>query len=42
MRQNSTTQQSRFKDAPWFPRNNEVCMVGGAGGIGRYICISHL
>ena len=37
MRQRDTTQQSRFKDAPWFPKNNEICMVGGAGGIGSQV-----
>lgn len=34
---------NRFKDASWFPKDGEeiYTIVGGAGGIGRYICISH-
>lgn len=39
MRQ-TNSQQSRFKDAPWFPKNNEICLVGGAGGIGSWLCFS--
>lgn len=30
-------QRSRFSDAPWFPKNNEKCLIGGAGGIGSYL-----
>ncbi len=28
-------QHSRFSDAPWYKKTNEMVMVGGAGGIGR-------
>jgi hypothetical protein len=30
-------QQSRFKDAPWIPQNNESVFIGGAGGIGSWV-----
>lgn len=30
-------QQARFKDAPWFPKNQEAVFVGGAGGIGSWV-----
>lgn len=32
-----TRQYDRFKDAPWFPQHDEMCMVGGAGGIGSWL-----
>lgn len=32
--------QSRFSDAPWFQKdNNTMALVGGAGGIGSWLCL---
>lgn len=33
------TQSSRFKDAPWFPKEETHAIIGGSGGIGSWLTI---
>lgn len=33
------TQSSRFKDALWFPKEETIVLIGGAGGIGSWLTI---
>lgn len=33
------TQSSRFKDAIWFPKEQEFTVVGGSGGIGSWLSV---
>lgn len=33
------TQHNRFKDIPWFPKEDIYVLIGGAGGIGSWVTL---